>query len=187
MTSHEPQLAYQVLLYAISALRNGNLSAIKNLDLTAEEIEQISHLNVKSLHYFASLSEHFLSIQTDHDTFQRMLDHVSREMEQDKLIDTLIQHEAPINMMIDLFGLSSSEYVKRQTLLGITSPGAGRPPALSEKTQLRVWDEWKKHDALAEPERFLTIAQTLNLPIRSIWSQIHAWEKSVNEGLNGNG
>lgn len=183
MRPHDSQLAYQVMLYAIQALSEGDLAAIKDLDLTPEEVHQLTQLNVKALRHFSKLSGHFLTIKTDHDCFSKMMKHLQMEMEQEAVIDELIEHEAPITMMIELFGMSSSEYIQRQRLLGVPQRGAGRPAALDDEIQVEVWRQWKATQHQPQLERFLTVSRETGLPLRSLWSLIQSWENSTKRSL----
>lgn len=178
MRPHDSQLAYHVMLYAIQALSEGDLAAVKDLDLTPEEVHQLTQLSVKALRHFSKLSGHFLTIKTDHECFSKMMKHLQMEMEQETVIDELIIHEAPITMMIELFGMSSSEYIQRQKLLGVPQRGAGRPAALDDDTQAEVWHRWKATEPLPPLERYLAVSRETSLPLRSLWSLIQSWENS---------
>lgn len=183
MRQHDSHLAYHVMLYAIQALSEGDLAAIKDLDLTPEEVHQLSRLTVKALKHFSKLSGHFLTIKTDHDCFFKMMKHLQIEMEQEALIDALIEHEAPITMMIDLFGMSSAEYIQRQKLLGVPQRGAGRPPTLDDETQIDVWHKWKATEPLPRIERYLAVSRETAIPLRSLWSLIKSWEHSADRSV----
>lgn len=180
MRPHDSQLAYQVMLYAIQAISDGDLAAINDLDLTPEEVQQLAGLNVKALRYLAKLSGHFLTIKTDHDCFAKMMRHLETEMAQESLIDELLQQGAPYTMLKALFGLSTSEFTRRQKLLGMPQRGAGRPHALDEETQGRVWEAWRATEKLPLGERYLALSRTTELPIMSLWSLTQSWERDYN-------
>ena len=183
MRQHDSQLAYHVMLYAIQALSEGDLAAIKDLDLTTEEVQQLAQLSIKALRHFSKLSSHFLTIKTDHDCFAKMMKHLQMEMEQEEMIDVLITHEAPITMMNSLFGMSSAEYIQRQKLLGVPQRGAGRPAALDDDTQEQVWYQWKATQPLPPIERYLAVSRESGLPLRSLWSLIQSWENSAKRSV----
>ncbi len=183
MRQHDSQLAYHVLLYAIQALSEGDLAAINDLDFTAAEVNQLSQLTGKALRHFAKLSGHFLTIKTDHECFAKMMARLQNQLEQEAYIDALIQHEAPITMMIHLFGISSAEYIQRQKLLGVPQRGAGRPAALDDDTQIEVWHKWKATEALPAIERYLAVSRETGLPLRSLWSLIQSWETDTDRSV----
>lgn len=184
MRPHDSQLAYHVMLYAIQALSDGDLAAIEDLDFTSDEVHQLSQLSVKALRHLSRLAGHFIVVKTDHDCFAKMMNHLHYEIENEALQDELIHHEAPIIMMNCLFGMSSSEYIQRQKLLGVPRRGAGRPAMLEEEDETRVWQSWANTDeSLPLPQRYLQVAQETRLPLRTLWSLIQSWEETSESGL----
>ena len=179
MRRNDSQLAYHVMLYAIQALNDGDFTAIEDLDLTSDEIQQLSQLPVRALKHLSKLSGHFLIVKTDHECFAKMMSHLHHELESEALQDELIRHEAPITMMNSLFGMSSAEYIQRQKVLGVPRCGAGRPPQLAEEDEHRVWRAWTTQDA-GQPEtlRYLQVAKETQLPLRALWSLIQSWENN---------
>ena len=94
MHNHDSQLAYHVMLYAIQALSEGDFRAIDDMDFTVDEVQQLSQLPVKALKHLARLSGHFLSVKTVHHCFEKMMNYLKHELEQDELQNELIRHEA---------------------------------------------------------------------------------------------
>jgi len=178
MRQHDSQLAYHVMLYAIQALSEGDFAAIEDLGFTTDEVQQLSQLPVKALKHLSHLSGHFLIVKTDHQCFSKMMNYLHHEIEREAQQDELIRHEAPITMMISLFGMSSAEYIQRQKLLGIPRHGAGRPPHLTDEEQESVWYSWIKTKELPLIERYLAVAKETQQPLRALWSLIQSWENS---------
>lgn len=178
MSSHNSLLAYHVMLYAIQALSEGDFKAIKDLDFTIDEIRQISQLPVKAIQHLARMSGHFLDIKTDHSCFNKIMAHLHHELADDALQDDLLRSEAPITMMSTLFGMSTTEYLQRQKLLGIPSRGAGRPSLPNEETQVAIWESWIKTEGLPLPQRYLTVGKETEQPLRALWSLIQSWESA---------
>ena len=177
MRRHDSQLAYHVMLYAIQALNDGDYAAIEDLDLTPDEIQQLSKLPVRALKHLAKISGHFLIVKTDHECFEKMISHLHLGLESDALQDELIRHEAPITMMNSLFGMSSGEYIQRQKILGVARCGAGRPPQLGEEDEHRVWNAWNaQNENQPDTHRYLEVAKETQLPLRALWSLIQSWE-----------
>ena len=176
MHPHDSLLAYHVLLYAIQALSEGDIKAIKDLDFTVDEIRQLSQLSVKSIKHLTRLSGHFLEIKTDHDCFRKIMAHLLQESVNDDLQDELLRLEAPITMMQTLFGMSTTEYIQRQKLLGISGHGAGRPKLPSDEEQITIWESWIKTEGKPLPERYHQIAEEMKQPLRVLWSLIQSWE-----------
>lgn len=178
MPPHDSLLAYHVMLYAIQALSEGDLKAIKDLDFTVDEIRQLSQLPVKAIKHLARMSSHFLEIKTDHSCFSKIMAHLRHELANDALQDELLRLEAPITMMNTLFGMSTTEYIQRQKLLGIPGCGAGRPPLPSDEEQVAIWESWVKTEGLPLPERYQRVGQETGQPLRALWSLIQSWESA---------
>jgi len=178
MYPHDSLLTYHVLLYAIQALSEGDIKAITDLDFTVDEIRQLSQLPVKSIKHLSRLSGHFLKVKTDHDCFRKIMAHLTQELESDALQDELLQLEAPITMMQTLFGMSTTEYIQRQKLLGISGRGAGRPKIPSDEEQITIWENWTKTEGDALPKRYQQIAEEMQQPLRILWSLIQSWEEA---------
>ena len=178
MYPHDSILAYHVMLYAIQALSEGDLKAIKDLDFTVDEIRQLSQLPVKAIKHLARMSGHFMEIKTDHNCFNKIMVHLRQELANDALQDELLRLEAPITMMNTLFGMSTTEYIQRQKLLGIPGRGAGRPALPSDEEQVTIWESWVKTEGLPLPERYLQVARETERPLRALWSLIQSWEST---------
>lgn len=178
MPPHDSLLAYHVLLYAIQALSEGDLKAIKDLDFTIDEIRQLSQLPVKAIKHLARMSSHFLEIKTDHSCFNKIMIHLHQELASDALQDELLRLEAPITMMSTLFGMSTTEYLQRQKLLGIPGRGAGRPALPSDDEQIAIWESWVKTEGMSLPERYQQVGQETGQPLRALWSLIQSWEST---------
>ncbi len=179
MSTANSQLALHVLLYAIHALAEGDLKAIEDLDFTVDEVQQLSQLPIKALKHLARLSGHFMAVKTDHDCFAKVIAHLNRELENDTLQDELLRHQAPIIMMNTLFGMSTTEYIQRQKVLGIPRQGAGRPPLPSDDEQAAIWHSWVKTEGLSLPQRYLEVACETDLPLRALWSLIQSWDTAL--------
>lgn len=178
MSQNDSLLAYHVMLYAIQALSEGDLKAIKDLDFTVDEIRQLSQLPVKAIKHLARMSSHFLEIKTDHSCFRKIMAHLHHELANDALQDDLLRLEAPITMMNTLFGMSTTEYIQRQKLLGITGCGAGRPALPSDEEQIVIWESWIKTEGLPLAERYQHVGKETGQPLRALWSLIQSWENA---------
>ncbi|MDH5181004.1 MAG: DUF2857 domain-containing protein [Gammaproteobacteria bacterium] len=176
MPRHDSDLAYHVLMYAIHALAEGDLKSITKMGFTIDEIQQISQLPAKSIKHLARLSDHFLVVTPNHDSFTRIMAHVKQELAQDQLQDELLRLEAPITMMQTLYGMSTAEYLQRHTLLGLSSRGAGRPRHPSEEDQVSIWESWLRSEGKLLPERYIQVAEETKQPLRALWSLLQAWE-----------
>ncbi len=176
MNSPDSQLAYHVMVYAIHALSEGDLKAIQDLDFTIDEVRQLSQLPVKALKHLSRMSSHFMEVKTDHSCFAKIMAHLQRELESDALQDELMHHQAPIIMMNSLFGMTTTEYIQRQKLLGIPRQGAGRPSHPSDDEQSAIWHSWIKTEGAPVAERYLKVGQETGHPLRILWSLIQSWE-----------
>ena len=72
-----------------------------------------------------------------------MLEHLRHQRESEDLQRKLIVADAPLEMMQQLFGLSSREYTRWRRLLTL-APSVGRPPELNEADTHALWYAWQE-------------------------------------------
>ena len=71
-----------------------------------------------------------------------------------------------------LFGFHTTEFTRRKDILSIPGSGNGRPPSCDECTGHQVWKPWNDYQALPEQERFIKIAEKMDLDLHLIWSAL---------------
>ena len=141
-----------------------------------DQVARLERLTLRELQALSQVRTHFLDVSIDSTCFDRVLDHMERNKDQEALQDALIRLRAPLAMMRAFFGVTNAEYAARRKLLGLAGTGVGRPPAPSEEDEQRVWQAWQAQAHLAVEQRYLQVGQTTGVPLNTVWALIRSWE-----------
>ncbi len=175
----EAELTTAVLLYAVRCLAEGDQHALRAMNFGAKEVEALHTLDLADLYRVHRLHAHCLSIQLDRDVYWPLMAYLRREREAAALQRTLVQTDAPFEMMQRLFGLSSRDYTRLRRLFGVP-PAVGRPPEPDQDLSHRIWAVVKAHE-LGEGagpfsgEDYLAIADKSGAPLRAVWQLTQRW------------
>ena len=145
-----------------------------------KELDALKEMNLADLYRADALRVHCLQIGLNRDVFWPMLDHLRHQRESEDLQRTLLVADAPLEMMQQLFGVSSREYTRWRRLLTL-APAVGRPPELNETDTHALWYAWQdKVQADDKPtlsaEDYLHLQQQTGIGLRSIWALVQRWE-----------
>jgi hypothetical protein len=175
----EAELTTAVLLYAVRCLAEGDQHALRAMSFGAKEVEALHTLDLTDLYRVHRLQAHCLSIQLDRDVFWQLIAYLRREREAAALQRTLIQADAPFEMMQRLFGLSSRDYTRLRRLFGVP-PAVGRPPEPDQVLAHRVWavarerfEQTTREELLGDD--YLEIAEKGDAPLRAVWQLTERW------------
>lgn len=141
-SSKEADLTTAVLLYAMRCLAEGDQQALRAMNFGPKELEALKDMNLSDLYRADALRVHCLEIGLDRAVFWPMLEHLQRQRETEDLQRTMIVADAPLEMMQQLFGLSSREYTRWRRLLTL-APSVGRPSEPSEEDTHKLWYAWE--------------------------------------------
>lgn len=185
-SSKEADLTTAVLLYAMRCLSEGDQQALRAMNFGPKELDALKEMNVGDLYRADALRVHCLHIGLNREVFWPMLDHLRHQRQAEDLQRTLLVADAPLEMMQQLFGISSREYTRWRRLLTV-SPAVGRPPELDEAATHALWHAWQAQRRLSD-DRSLTAADYVTLHhdtgigLRSLWALIQRWE-AYGEGV----
>jgi Protein of unknown function (DUF2857) len=174
-TTHA-ELVFHTLRYVTETLAEGDLHAVLDLGFRVDQVARLERLTLRELQALSQVRTHFLDVSIDSACFDRVLDHMERNKDQEALQDGLIRLRAPLAMMRAFFGVTNAEYAARRKLLGLAGTGVGRPPAPSEEDEQRVWQAWQAQAHLAVEQRYLQVGQTTGVPLNTVWALIRSWE-----------
>ncbi len=154
-SSKEADLTTAVLLYAMRCLAEGDQQALRAMNFGPKELEALKGMNLSDLYRADALRVRCLKIGLDRAVFWPMLEHLQRQRESEDLQRAMIVADAPLEMMQQLFGLSSREYTRWRRLLTL-APSVGRPSDQSLIYPPRLSDNQKiladRYLALVAPE-----------------------------------
>lgn len=179
-SNKEADLTTAVLLYAMRCLAEGDQQALRTMNFGPKELDALREMNLADLYRADALRVHCLKIDLNREVFWPMLAHLRHQRESEELQRTLIVADAPLDMMQQLFGMSSREYTRWRRLLTL-APSVGRPPELGESDTHTLWYAWQEQ-VRAQTEGALTAADYLTLHretgvgLRCIWALVQRWE-----------
>lgn len=179
-SNKEADLTAAVLLYAVRCLAEGDQQALRSMNFGPRELDALQDMNLADLYRADVLRVHCLNIDLNKEVFWPMLAHLRHQRESEELQRTLIVADAPLDMMQQLFGMSSREYTRWRRLLTL-APSVGRPPELGETDTHTLWYAWRKRvEACAESPLtaadYLSLQQETGIGLRCLWALVQRWE-----------
>ena len=175
----EADLVTAVLLYAMRCLAEGDQHALRAMQFGPKEIEALRELNLADLYRVGTLQAHCLAIRLDRDVFWPMIANLRATREAEEVQRDLIQADAPLEMMRNLFGVGSREYTRLRRMLAL-EPAVGRPPEPDEETSHKLWRALSAHlqpdaDEALDPKQYLAVHEESGAPMRAIWNLAQRW------------
>ena len=128
----EGELITAVLLYAMRCLVEGDQAALRGMNFGPKEMDALKTLSLADLYRVDSLRAHCLNIHLNRQVFWPMITHLRQQRESEELQQQLIQADAPLEMMHQLFGMCGREYTRWRRLLTL-APAVGRPRLLTHQ------------------------------------------------------
>jgi hypothetical protein len=169
----------------------------RNVDLYTAAIRSVAVGDPQQLHRFGLNSRHVphllqLSFSEVFDLADSGLElptylHMVTGRSADRLLRTaLIEHGAPRELIVQVFGMSSRRYAAERARLGVAGT-CGRPNTrdLDVATEHRIWKLWillanpQDPSRLCEADHWLLIAQDLPQQLRAAWSLIQRWAREA--------
>ncbi len=120
-SNKEADLTTAVLLYAMRCLAEGDQQALRAMNFGPKELDALKEMNLADIYRADALRVHCLKIGLNRDVFWPMLEHLRHQRESEDLQRKLLASDAPLEMMQQLFGLSSREY---HSLASVADVGA---------------------------------------------------------------
>ena len=161
-------------MFAVRCITAGEISHLQRIGLRREHVAHISKLSTAEV----------LGLADRGWELGPYLDRMAGKRVDSELCAALIEHGAPRDMLIELFGLSTRTFAAERARLGI-SGGRGRPSTRG----LEAWAEhraWRLWVLLADPEdpsrlrradHWLLVALEIPQQLRTVWSVIRRWSR----------
>ena len=181
MNNKEGSLVSAVLMYAMRCLAEGDMLALQHMQFGEKEVAALRELNMLDLYRVDSLKAHCLSIKLNRQVFWPMIDLLKRERKNEDLLGTLIEMDAPFEMLHELFGLGTREYSARRRHMP-SNLGQGRPQLPERAVEDKLYAAWRKmvdardsHELTASD--YLTLHESTSISLRAIWSLVSQWTR----------
>ena len=110
-----------------------------------------------------------------------MIDLLKRERKNENLLISLIEKNAPFDMLNELFGMATREYAARRRHLP-SNLGQGRPQLPERKVEDELYAAWRR----MVDERgtfdlngfdFVALHEATGVSIRAVWSLVSKWTR----------
>ncbi|WP_101757260.1 STY4526/YPO1902 family pathogenicity island replication protein [Oceanicoccus sp. KOV_DT_Chl] len=158
----------------VHALGSPQLIQDDNRQIPDELILALSKLNLTEQYSLINRAKYFLAVDLNTQALQRQLYELEIHRENHENEDAFLLLGAPLVLMRRLFGMHASEFSRRRHALNLKGERTGRPNHCDEKTTHLIWEQWEKHQHLDERERFMLIAEHLNLSLQTLWSALRS-------------
>ena len=186
----ETDLTRSFLIYAASCLRQGDLSALRDIGFTEREADAVGKLTIRQLALLEEkLEGGLLRASLDSEAFWCFIAQLEREEELDGIKVELARRDAPWEMMRRLFGTGQRQYAALRNRVEAPA-GVGRPKEPDEESIRVVWLAWERIVGGGEPRpaQWLQIAEETGVPLRILWRLGQGWQerrRPVGLGLRG--
>lgn len=179
-SNKEADLTTAVLLYAMRCMAEGDQRALRAMNFGPKELDALKEMNLADLYRADALRVHCLQIGLNRDVFWPMLEHLRHQRESEDLQRKLLVSDAPLEMMQQLFGLSTREYTRWRRLLTL-APSVGRPAELNEADTHTLWYalqalQEKHEQSTLSAGDYLELQEATGIALRAIWVLIQRWE-----------
>lgn len=143
MVHNNEMLFTHVVLHLSNLLNRGDYKSLGKIGLNQTQANRLLELHATDLNNLSTLLSQCLKIEIDPECFDGALDYLAERRAQRASVTALIQAEAPLPMIKELFGIGGMEYsgLRRCHLGKVTN---GRPENLTEEEDHRLWAAWQK-------------------------------------------
>ena len=181
MNTKEGSLVSAVLMYAMRCFAEGDLRSLQHMQFGEKEVEALRELHMLDLSRVEAMKAHCLSISLNRQVFWPMIDLLKRERKNENLLISLIEKNAPFDMLHELFGMSTREYAARRRHLP-SNLGQGRPQLPERKVEDELYASWRR----MVDERgtfdlngfdFMALHEETGVSIRAVWSLVSKWTR----------
>ena len=115
--------------------------------------------------------------EIDHQQLHRLRQQVEQSLIDRQTMLKFIRFGASKVMMYELFGLSVEKFKFWRCAYGMMSKGRAPNPCETKRNQ--IWQLWRESQGITVIDRLLHIYEITKVPLRSIWSEVQSWDKSV--------
>ena len=183
----ESELTTAVRLYAIRCSTEGDVAALRRMQIGDKEINTICDMRMDDILQLGQVMTHCVNITLNKEVYWSLMEHVRRQRTALSTMEQLIREDAPFEMIQAFYGLPSREYTARRKQLSVPN-SVGRPKEPSEFHSHQLWYAWKdlekdEQTLRIKPEEYLHLHSETEIPLRSIWLLTERWIETgfVNE------
>lgn len=176
-SNKETELISALFLYAVRCLAEGDQPALRSMNFGPREVEALRDLQFSDLGHLDNLRSHCLKVALDRENFWAAISRLREWRETGELQKTMIAADASAEMMEELFGTGTREYVRLRRMFMVETV-QGRPPEPSEAEIRTLWEAWKartRDDRRLRRDEYLAIYEETGISLRTVWTQTRRW------------
>jgi len=185
--SKESELNNAILLYICECQVNGDFMALSALGIESEILLQLKGMTVTEILHTSNIRSSFIkNIQIDSAILGHLLNRASDEKKSQHLLNQLVSHGAPLQLVKDLNGINAVEFSTLRRLQNIGFRGRTNLPTFEqEKLIFEACENIDFSDPkIITEEQWIELAKKTDLPIRLIYKVICDSEEITREQLN---
>jgi hypothetical protein len=189
MSNKEAELNNAILLYICECQVSGDFMALKALGIPNDIQEKLRTMTIQEVLHTSQMRSSFIKhIKIDSIILKNLLNRASEEKQTQFIVDKLIAHGAPLQLVKDLGGVTSLEFANIRKTQNIEFRGRTNQPTLEEEAS--IYDACKVLDIdILSPhsltgEQWVSLSIKTNLPIRLIYKVICESEEIAREHIN---
>ncbi|MGI9449086.1 MAG: STY4526/YPO1902 family pathogenicity island replication protein [Geminicoccaceae bacterium] len=171
-TDHQSALLTHAMLSSLAgALPIMDPRRVRSMGINAQQARRIATLTTSDMMRLAMRGAPYLRFQFDPDLLDLAIAEIDEEAGEQRLILDFVAHGASRDMMVEFFNVSHRHYARLRQSLGLPS-NVGRPKECLPDDAERILTSWENRDMASDPKTLLSIAQDLDLDLRTVWDEI---------------
>jgi hypothetical protein len=164
-------LCHAALSFVATEAGHNNPRLGEAIGLRSDQLDRIQKLSVVALMKMAELSVGCIQLRFDPNVIDSLLGDVDAEIEQEELIETFVREGASRDMMAAIFGLNRRDFARIRRSMDVEL-AKGRIRELTPDEADRVFEVWQDLGGRHDPETYLALARSIELPLRVIWEEL---------------
>ena len=167
------RLTQSVFMYIATCLKEGMTGVVRQSSLRADQTQRIASMTTAEFLRLTEFANTCVTIDIDPDALDKIFEKLGYRSERDDLLLRCMSHDAPREMMRVFFGLSRHYYARLRAATGLPA-ALGRHPQPSLEIAQGIHSQWVASGKVWSAENLLSIAETLDVSLRTVWDQVKA-------------
>lgn len=161
-----------LVMYAMRCIEDGETDALARMGLGPSDLATLAGLTLGDLKRIEKLEGRHLDIKINLEAFGRIIRQIRADRLSAEWEHTLIEADAPFEMMRRLFGTSRRAYAKLRQIFDVSTVGRPREPTDAEAAAVwRLIEQRRRTDPrdTLTPADYLAISRQCRVPLRTVW------------------
>ena len=183
----ESELNNAILLYICECQVNGDFMALSALGIESDILAKLKSMTVTEILHTSKIQSSFIKkIQIDSAILGHLLKRASDEKKSQHLLNQLIAHGAPLQLVKDLNGINALEFSTLRRMQNIEYRGRTNLPTFEQEEIIfnACRDIDISNSEKLTGEQWIDLSEKTGLPVRLIYKVICENEEISREQLN---